>query len=618
MLKFEGCYLTNNGLAMVHKSGLSELTFTKAVAGAGVYVSKDEIATLTALKDQRQVFGLDACIMGEDLTAAIKFQISNNGLSAGYTLSEVGIYAKVDDGEEELYCVAYTLPENTEDIPAESEKIQYRMKITIQTVVSADAKVNLVYATDHEWEINYIKDMVGEVNVETDGTVMQQLEAVRRDKVSHDGDISETIAEFTESEQLESFTKKEKAAVILGKIAKAVNTLISHLKDKDNPHEVTKKQIGLEKVDNTSDKEKPVSDKVAKALEEKVSTTGDASNTTVTFTEAQQLSQLTTGAKMAETLGKIAKAVSTLSTHLSSTNPHNITKTDIGLENVDNTADKDKPVSTLIQKALDNLYKQLIAYADKKVADLIDGAPETMDTLNEVAAAIAEHKSVEEALNAAIGKKASQTEVDFCTEKIGTNDISDIADGTLTGAAVEHKKKIDELNSNLDGISAYFNNNRVVLNGSDHIDLETPQGKVQIACNSEGGNVRLTKITSDGLDPHIEIDTCAMNGSNGYARLYIGNSKNEAYTVFSFCEDGSFQDGRGNNTGGLAAGVTNVTNTVNALASTVSNHKQAYTASELDTYTADKNTMGVTPAAVKKAINGRFSLSGTTLYINTL
>ncbi len=179
-------------------------------------------------------------------------------------------------------------------------------------------------------------------------------------------------------------------------------------------------------------------------------------------------------------------------------------------------------------------------------------------------------------------------------------------------------KKIDELNSNLDGISAYFNNNRVVLNGSDHIDLETPQGRVQIACNSEGGNVRLTKITSDGLNPHFELDCAGMNGSNGYARLYIGNSKNEAYTGFSFREDGSFQDGRGNNTGGLAAGVTNVTNTVNALASAVSNHKQAFTAAELDTYTSDENTMGVTPAGVKKAINGRFSLSGTTLYINTL
>lgn len=48
------------------------------------------------------------------------------------------------------------------------------------------------------------------------------------------------------------------------------------------------------------------------------------------------------------------------------------------------------------------------------------------------------------------------------------------------------------------------------------------------------------------------------------------------------------------------------------------NHKQAFTKDECDTYTSDSDTMGVTPAAVKKAINGRFSLSGTTLYINTL
>lgn len=47
------------------------------------------------------------------------------------------------------------------------------------------------------------------------------------------------------------------------------------------------------------------------------------------------------------------------------------------------------------------------------------------------------------------------------------------------------------------------------------------------------------------------------------------------------------------------------------------NHKQAYATSELDTYTADENTMGVTPAGVKKAIKKCFSLSGTTLTINT-
>lgn len=38
-----------------------------------------------------------------------------------------------------------------------------------------------------------------------------------------------------------------------------------------------------------------------------------------------------------------------------------------------------------------------------------------------------------------------------------------------------------------------------------------------------------------------------------------------------------------------------------------SNHKQAYTAAECTDYTADNNTMGITPSAVKKAITKIFS-----------
>lgn len=44
---------------------------------------------------------------------------------------------------------------------------------------------------------------------------------------------------------------------------------------------------------------------------------------------------------------------SDLEQHIEATNPHNITKTTIGLENVDNTADLDKPISTATQSALD-------------------------------------------------------------------------------------------------------------------------------------------------------------------------------------------------------------------------------------------------------------------------
>lgn len=65
--------------------------------------------------------------------------------------------------------------------------------------------------------------------------------------------------------------------------------------------------------------------------------------------------------------------------------------------------------------ALDTYYQQVVGYTDQKIADLINGAPETLDTLKEVADAIQENETVVEALNAAIGNKANQVELDTHT-----------------------------------------------------------------------------------------------------------------------------------------------------------------------------------------------------------
>lgn len=50
-------------------------------------------------------------------------------------------------------------------------------------------------------------------------------------------------------------------------------------------------------------------------------------------------------------------------------------------------------------------------YTDNKVAELINGAPTTMDTLKEVADAMTESASVVEALDSAIGSKADANTV---------------------------------------------------------------------------------------------------------------------------------------------------------------------------------------------------------------
>lgn len=130
---------------------------------------------------------------------------------------------------------------------------------------------------------------------------------------------------------------------------------------------------------------------------------------------------------------------------------HIHTKSEVGLENVDNTADKDKPVSDAQKQEIYYSFCQSNAYTDDKIAELINGAPETMDTLKEVADAIAEHKDVETALNEAIGKKANQTEMDAHTE-------NDVIHTTVTEKSdwndASSKKHSHSNKSVLDGITS--------------------------------------------------------------------------------------------------------------------------------------------------------------------
>lgn len=76
-----------------------------------------------------------------------------------------------------------------------------------------------------------------------------------------------------------------------------------------------------------------------------------------TTTEKTKLSGITTGATKVEdstTNGniKINGVENVVYTHPTGTNPHGTTKSDIGLGNIDNTSDLDKPISTATQTAL--------------------------------------------------------------------------------------------------------------------------------------------------------------------------------------------------------------------------------------------------------------------------
>lgn len=61
--------------------------------------------------------------------------------------------------------------------------------------------------------------------------------------------------------------------------------------------------------------------------------------------------------------------------------------------------------------AINEAKTEAIIYTDTKIAELINGAPNTLDTLSEIATAMEENSSVVEALDSAIGSKAEQSDL---------------------------------------------------------------------------------------------------------------------------------------------------------------------------------------------------------------
>lgn len=85
------------------------------------------------------------------------------------------------------------------------------------------------------------------------------------------------------------------------------------------------------------------------------------------------------------------------------------------IEDNENPHKQQDAINTALRSAeaySNDVYQQSTGYTDQKIADLIDGAPETLGTLKEVAEALTENQTVIEALDAAIGKKANQSEFD--------------------------------------------------------------------------------------------------------------------------------------------------------------------------------------------------------------
>lgn len=151
------------------------------------------------------------------------------------------------------------------------------------------------------------------------------------------------------------------------------------------------------------------------------------------------------------------------------------------------------------------------SYADKKVATLVNGAPETMDTLKEVSDALDANKDVVDALNAAIGNKANQSDLTAHTGNVDihvTKEKKTAWDSAATHAGTAHAPSNAERNT----IVSVKKNGEEVVPGVDRsVDIKVPTKTSELTNDAGFITKAYSHPTGDG-NLHVPATGTTNNG----------------------------------------------------------------------------------------------------------
>ena len=178
-------------------------------------------------------------------TIRLTARFDNSQIDREMTVNEIGMFAKRGNHEEFMYM--YTWAEQGDVIPPKTSAYVYR-DYDFNTTISKNSQItiqynatNLVYATVPELKAterklqtnidNHIRDAARHVSDQERTRWNGKADASHRHKVADIDGLPEKIDEVTRS-------KAEKV------------DLTGHINNRNNPHSVTKYQVGLGNVDN--------------------------------------------------------------------------------------------------------------------------------------------------------------------------------------------------------------------------------------------------------------------------------------------------------------------------------------------------------------------------------
>lgn len=229
---------------------------------------------------------------------------------------------------------------------AAADTLALAKEYTDQSLQNYDIEVNEKLDTLEE-ELQNVNDSIAAINGEGEGSINKVLSDAKAYTDQATNNIQQQLTqEVDRATQAESTLNAN---------------LTAHIDRTDNPHKVTKVQVGLDKVDNTTDLEKPISVATQAALDQKAPIdspifTGVAQvETSPDATDASQRIPSTNW--VVERLNeKFNPTNTTLTSHLSNySNPHKVTAEQVGTYTKNDIDNKLELVKLEIESSLQEL-----------------------------------------------------------------------------------------------------------------------------------------------------------------------------------------------------------------------------------------------------------------------
>lgn len=245
---WENTVITNAGIELL-KNALSggTITVTAIKSGAGK-VDVSALKSQTAVSSIKQS-GTVQGVTKTNETIKIGVLFSNAGLSAGYSMTQLGIYAKGSTGSEVLFAISQST--TGKEVPAESAMPSWSLVHNFYIKLNND--VTMTATVDPEGYVTF-ETMQTALNTHTGNK--SNPHSVTKSQVGL-GNVPNVVTNdqtptYSDTTTLVTLSSGEKISIAFAKIKLAITTLINHLANKSNPHGVTKSQVGLGNVENKS------------------------------------------------------------------------------------------------------------------------------------------------------------------------------------------------------------------------------------------------------------------------------------------------------------------------------------------------------------------------------